>query len=92
MRLPFSSKKTSETADSSRRSSFSDDGPQEQSKADDNVSGQRNATPTFTPATSYSSTNTTPISTTDREGRKTGMYKLSGNIFSSKLVADWLSR
>jgi len=33
-------------------------------------------TPTFTPSTSYSSTNTAPTST-DREAKKTGMYKLS---------------
>jgi len=77
MRLPFVSRKEHDGPEASRRSSISED--REQSVVADNAS-ERSAvtsvTPTFTPSTSYSSTNTAPTST-DREAKKTGMYKLS---------------
>jgi hypothetical protein len=79
MRLPFSSRKGQETANdaSSRRSSVSDD--PHVGNNDDDASSQRstrnsNSTPLDTPATSYSSYN----SVNDHEGKRTGMYKLSG--------------
>jgi hypothetical protein len=86
MRLPFVSRKEHDGPEASRRSSVSED--QEQSVGADNAS-ERSAvlsvTPTFTPSTSYSSTNTAPT-TTDREAKKTGMYKLSGINSEARLI------
>ena len=91
MRLPFSSRsKAQEAADSSRRSSVSEDTTlQEEGQIADDVSDRSsgtNTTPLYTPATSNSSTSTAPKAA-DREGKKMGMYKLSGEfILRTRLI------
>ena len=89
MRLPFSSRKVPDSADSSsRRSSITEDTSKEQSTqtVQDDLSEHStvpsNSTPIDTPATSYSSHS----SVYDREARKTGMYKLSGNSYLNLIV------
>jgi hypothetical protein len=86
MRLPFVSRKEHDGPEASRRSSLSED--REQSVVADNASERSvvtSVTPTFTPSTSYSSTNTAPTSI-DREAKKTGMYKLSGINSEARLI------
>lgn len=81
MRLPFSSRKAQEPSDSSRRSSIDEDRDSEDPSSFRNATdvnseaiGQTKSAPIDTPATSFSSYS----SYNDREGKKAGMYKLSG--------------
>jgi len=81
MRLPFSSRKAQEPSDSSRRSSLNEDKDSEDPSSFRNATdvnseaiGQTKSAPIDTPATSFSSYS----SYNNREGKKAGMYKLSG--------------
>jgi len=85
MRLPFtSSRKPAESVPEAAHRTSSEEGPDDQPRGDrrgstddgasDRSTAHSTSMPLDTPATSYSSTN----SVKDRQGKKTGMYKLSG--------------